>query len=371
MSSRQNSTAEAGKERILLIGKTEGVLPGGVDLAKSGCERCENVLDAISVAAKQSFASIVVVMSSVESKLSSAVKALRTVNGGAKIVLLARMYEEPFALELVRWKYNGTRLADDYLICPVTAKEFRRSVLGRGDEAIDVKILESEIEKKDVVIKQLARLATEDDLTGLKNRRYVREFLRQIIERAKAERLKVTVLVFDIDDFKHYNDVYGHSAGDMILKQAAILMKRCCRGHDVVGRVGGDEFAVVFWDGPWRRDAGSDAGQERRSVVGEHPKEPIFIAERFRKEIGSAELALLGPKGEGVLAISGGLASFPRDGLTAEQLLEQADRALLEAKRSGKNRIYLVGEPRGRGQSAGRLTAKTEDRSQGTEQNIE
>jgi GGDEF domain-containing protein len=155
----------------------------------------------------------------------------------------------------------------------------------------------------------------------------------------------VTLLIFDIDNFKHYNDVYGHTAGDEVLKQAAVLMRRCCRGHDVVGRIGGDEFAVVFWDDPQRGPLKEEA--ERRSAMADHPGEAIFIAKRFRKGLGKAELHLLGPEGKGVLTISGGLASFPYDGSTTDELFEQADKALLEAKRSGKNKIYLVGSPQG------------------------
>ena len=104
----------------------------------------------------------------------------------------------------------------------------------------------------------------------------------------------------------------------------------------------GDEFAVVFWDGPRNKRS-----EDRRQRTGEHPHEAIFIAKRFQKALGSAELNLLGPKGKGVLTISGGLASFPRDGSTVDELFEQADKALFEAKRSGKNRIYLVGSPKG------------------------
>jgi len=195
-------------------------------------------------------------------------------------------------------------------------------------------------------IKQLERLATEDDLTGLKNRRYIWEFSRQIIERAALENKRVTLLVFDIDNFKRYNDLYGHSVGDEVLKQAAVLMQRCCRSHDVVGRIGGDEFAVIFWDDPQAGPA--DAPEERRSPRADHPKEAIFIAKRFVRELENSELtplAGLGPEGKGVLTISGGLASFPRDGSTIQELFQQADKALLEAKRSGKNRIHLVGKP--------------------------
>jgi two-component system cell cycle response regulator len=110
-----------------------------------------------------------------------------------------------------------------------------------------------------------------------------------------------------------------------------------------VGRIGGDEFAVVFWDDP-RRESGGPRS-ERRSARADHPAEAIYIAKRFVRELEKAELNLLGPEGKGVLAISGGLASFPRDGSTIGELFEKADRALLEAKRSGKNRIYLVGKP--------------------------
>jgi two-component system cell cycle response regulator len=160
----------------------------------------------------------------------------------------------------------------------------------------------------------------------------------------------VTLLVFDIDDLKRYNDLYGHLAGDEVLKQAAVLMQRCCRGHDVVGRIGGDEFAVVFWDEPQAKQIGAPAEgtTERRSAKADHPKEAISIAKRFVKELEKSDLSALvglGPEGKGVLTISGGLASFPRDGLTIQELFQQADKALLEAKRSGKNRIYLVGRP--------------------------
>ena len=240
---------------------------------------------------------------------------------------------------------NGATLADDYLICPVQTNRFYESIMpagGRNGTGLGAPVTIDATRER---VKQLEKLATEDELTGLKNRRYIWEFSRQIIERARSENGRVTLLIFDIDNFKHYNDVYGHSAGDEVLKQAAVLMRRCCRGHDVVGRIGGDEFAVVFWDDPQRGPLKEEA--ERRSAMADHPGEAIFIAKRFRKGLGKAELHLLGPEGKGVLTISGSLASFPRDGATIGELFEQADKALLEAKRSGKNKIYLVGSPQG------------------------
>src|SRR5439155_8638820 len=95
---------------------------------------------------------------------------------------------------------------------------------------------------------RLQKLAITDDLTGLASSRYFRHFLNKIIDRAKTRYFAVTLLLFDIDDFKKYNDQFGHGMGDEILRQTAKLMKRCVRDHDLVARISGDEFAVVFWE---------------------------------------------------------------------------------------------------------------------------
>ena len=87
------------------------------------------------------------------------------------------------------------------------------------------------------------------------------------------------------------------------------------------------------------------AGDERRTHTAGHPAEAILVAKRFRRELEKEEFRLLGPEGKGVLTISGGLATLDRDGTTAPELFAKADQALLDAKRSGKNRVYLVGQP--------------------------
>jgi len=348
-SDRDTRTSSSPDEpRILLVGDVGKAFLDAGAVTAGRCEVCTTMPDAIDAVVKNNFAGIGVVMFGMSAKLSSALKALRD-SCDAKIILLAQMYEEPIAIRLVGTAYNGTSVADDYLICPVQPDRFYESIITRGRSTAQIGLsatVDATIEMK---IKHLERLATEDDLTGLKNRRYIWEFSRQIIEHAMKENGRVTLLVFDIDDLKHYNDLYGHLAGDEVLKQAAVLMQRCCRGHDVVGRIGGDEFAVVFWDEPQAKQIGAPAeGAERRSAGADHPKEVIFIAKRFVRELEKSELSTfggLGSGGKGVLTISGGLASFPRDGSTIQELFQQADKALLEAKRSGKNRIYLVGKP--------------------------
>jgi diguanylate cyclase (GGDEF)-like protein len=339
--------------KILLIGDISRAFLDVNAAKEARSEIYADMEQALDIAAKKNFAVIAIIMSGISAKLSSDLKALRD-NSDAKIILLAQMYEEPIAIHLVNSAYNGSSLADDYLICPVKPETFYESIIPMyigTDQRSKTKTAPSATidTTTETRIRYLERLATEDDLTGLKNRRYIWEFSRQIIEYAKKENGRVTLLVFDVDDLKKYNDIYGHQAGDEILKQAAVLMRRCCRGHDVVGRVGGDEFAAIFWDDPQQERAAALANdQERRSAHADHPAEAITIAKRFVKELSKAEFSAfsgLGPEGKGVLTISGGLASFPRDGQTIEQLFQQADKALLEAKRSGKNRIYLVGKP--------------------------
>ena len=190
---------------------------------------------------------------------------------------------------------------------------------------------------------RLQKLAITDDLTGLYNARYFRHFLDRILHRAKDGRFPVTLLMFDIDSFKKYNDSFGHAVGDEILRQTAKMIRRCVRDHDLVARLGGDEFAVVFWekDGP-RQVIGGGTG---KLPTGRPPQSPVSVFERFKRMIAGHDLEALGSTGRGQLTISGGLAVYPYDARTPDELIEAADKALMfGAKKSGKNTIHLVGQ---------------------------
>jgi diguanylate cyclase (GGDEF)-like protein len=176
-------------------------------------------------------------------------------------------------------------------------------------------------------------LAWTDDLSGLHNRRYFEQMLDKLIERATTERRRLTVLLFDIDGFKSYNDEFGHEVGDKLIQEVAVLLRRCTRERDVVVRYGGDEFAVVFWDAEKQRVPGS-----------EHPQEPMELATRFCKAIAQHDFQCLGSDAPGPVTISGGLACFPWNGNTRERMMSAADEALLTAKRTGKNQIHLAGK---------------------------
>ena len=113
----------------------------------------------------------------------------------------------------------------------------------------------------------LHRLAVTDHLTGAYNLRYFEHFTDQLLRRPPAENFRATVLMYDIDGFKRYNDTYGHAAGDEILRQMAALMKHVTRAQDVVARIGGDEFAVLFWDAEPPRRPGSAPPQTAAVLV--------------------------------------------------------------------------------------------------------
>ena len=176
----------------------------------------------------------------------------------------------------------------------------------------------------------LRRAAFTDPLTGAWNRRYFDKFLNAALERARAQRRTVTVLVFDIDGFKQYNDRFGHPAGDEILIETVRALRSSVRPSDRVCRIGGDEFAVIF-DEP-----------EGPRAPGSRPPESVYVlACRVQKKIAEKKFPKLGADAPGPLTISGGLAAFPWDGHDATTLIAKADELACLSKRQGKNAITL------------------------------
>jgi diguanylate cyclase (GGDEF)-like protein len=326
--------AESVREpRVLVVGQIEGAVESTLHNGSS-IRSCQHMLEAISLAGRERFDAIFVVLNGLDAHLESALMTLRRASHSTRLVLLATMAEEVRARRLVRSVRAPRNVADDYLLCPLSGEELLATVAPSEAPPAPAQAVDA------ARLSELERLATEDDLTGLKNRRYLGEFLRQILRHANQEGFQITLLLFDIDDFKHYNDAFGHSVGDNVLREAALLIRRCCREHDVVARIGGDEFAVVFWDRP---DRPANPHEPERRTAAEHPRQAYFMAERFRRQISDSNLSSLGAVGQGTLTISGGLAAFPQDAQSADTLFQRADQALLEAKRQGKNRIVLVG----------------------------
>jgi diguanylate cyclase (GGDEF)-like protein len=137
-------------------------------------------------------------------------------------------------------------------------------------------------------------------------------------------------MLFDIDDFKQYNDKWGHDAGDEIIREVVRLLRTIIRKGDHVCRIGGDEFAVLFCDPEPPREAGSN-----------HPTTIEILAKRFREQVANASFPSLGDEATGILSISGGLATFPWDGMDVDSILRTADERLFQSKRQGKNSISI------------------------------
>lgn len=176
--------------------------------------------------------------------------------------------------------------------------------------------------------RELRRHAWTDELTGAGNRRAFETMLRDTMARALEERRTISLMCLDIDNFKRYNDDYGHHAGDEVLRETAELLRTCVRAGDHVFRIGGDEFVVVFCDTSAPRKGGGAAPESVESIV-----------RRFQRAIADLSLPSLGREGPGTVSVSAGVAVFPWEGHDPQSLLRRADERSLESKRNGKNRI--------------------------------
>lgn len=207
-----------------------------------------------------------------------------------------------------------------------------------NEEAVDPTVIQDLVREFSRLLDQARRFeeaheeALKDELTGLGNRRMFERSLRSYIESARDQRFPFSVLLFDVDHFKRFNDTWGHEAGDRVLRLVADLMKRVFRTDDVVCRIGGEEFAILL------------CGQRTQGRENTPPREARVFGERLQRE---AERLSEGASDGDLLAkisLSGGVATFPWDAQSAEELLREADNALYAAKRAGRNRIYFAGD---------------------------
>lgn len=172
---------------------------------------------------------------------------------------------------------------------------------------------------------RLASMALTDALTQLPNRRHFQEVLEAELDRVRRYGGRCAVAMVDVDYFKHYNDTVGHLAGDTALRELAHVMRREIRLHDMVARIGGEEFAFIMINAS--KEEAYPVLERLRLAVEEHP---------FRNRD-------IQPSGR--LTVSLGLAAFPADGSTYDELMKEADDALYSAKRNGRNCTRLAGEP--------------------------
>ncbi len=170
---------------------------------------------------------------------------------------------------------------------------------------------------------RLADMALTDPLTQLPNRRHFEEVLRAELDRVRRHGGACTVVMIDVDYFKHYNDSVGHLAGDTVLRELGDVMRRELRLHDMVSRYGGEEFALIM----------INAGTAEARPIVERLLRDVFDHPFRHRDIQPA----------GRLTVSAGMASFPEHGVTYGQLLRKADDALYAAKRAGRNQVCAAG----------------------------
>jgi diguanylate cyclase (GGDEF)-like protein len=164
---------------------------------------------------------------------------------------------------------------------------------------------------------KIANLADTDDLTGIWNKRYFRRYLPQEIERARTFNIPLTLLLFDIDEFKQINDRCGHVIGDVVLSELCGVVRETLRPTDILARFGGDEFAIIL---------------PHTDAIG-----AIAVAERVLRRVRG--LAIPTDDETAIqCSVSIGIAEFLRDDVTANDLIRRADERLYLSKRQGKNR---------------------------------
>jgi diguanylate cyclase (GGDEF)-like protein len=224
---------------------------------------------------------------------------------------------------------------------------FRDEVIGLLDvgearslrryDAVDVAVAQAIADHAAIAIDnartraQLEEQAITDGLTGLYNHRFLQERLRQEVAAAHRYKRELGVLMVDIDDFKNFNDAFGHPQGDELLRATARTMLEDMRHDvDVVARYGGDEFCVLMPDG--------EAGKNSTVV-----QSASTAAERIR-----SATEVRGFRGDGgnkpaPVTVSIGVAALRAHGATADELLSSADKALYAAKAQGKNRVCVFG----------------------------
>ena len=220
----------------------------------------------------------------------------------------------------VNTKVEGLRLgADDFLVKGVEDPE----IIARVGSMLRIKGLQERLVEMQ---SKLEEQSITDALTGLKNRRFFDERLREEFQRAQRYGDFLSLIMADLDHFKEVNDRFGHQAGDAVLREAAALIRGSLRDPDICARYGGEEFAVI--------------------LPKTHMTGALAVAERIWRAVSAKEFSI-GADGTAPLqtirvTASVGVAFYPsKDIVSSELLVRFADQALYEAKRQGRNNICL------------------------------
>ncbi len=206
---------------------------------------------------------------------------------------------------------NGTPILDD-----------NGKLSGYRGSDTDITERKQADEKIRLLHAELEQLAFTDYLTNLNNRRYFMQRGAEEVKRAKRNRHPLALILLDIDWFKEVNDSYGHDSGDMVLQHVAKVLKSNLREIDILGRIGGEEFAILL-----PNTCLTDAG---------------LLAERVRQSIANSSFVMPGPSSQAVsITISLGGAALSPEMSSIDNLLSNADMAMYRAKQNGRDAVVL------------------------------
>lgn len=209
-------------------------------------------------------------------------------------------------------KVNGIVLADNlYTKKPISKDDIRMLIMLANQAGLAI--------ENSQLYEQTLVKSHSDSLSGLWNHGYFQYMLKTELEKAKAANTPLSLVMTDIDDFKKYNDAFGHQTGDIIIKDISKLLKEHSRKMDWVCRYGGEEFTII--------------------LPATDKKEAFIIAERLRETIANHPFTHEEIMPHKKITVSLGVSTSPEDGLTNSELLTSVDKFLYQAKQQGKNRV--------------------------------
>jgi len=269
-----------------------------------------------------------------KSKLNQTIKSIKIlIREDSGVIALTALEGMPFIINT----FEAKQKAQDSFSTLLDLDEFVTVPLKAKNKVIGVLLADNRFNKKSITVdavriltmfanqaglaiensrlyEQTVVLSNSDSLTGLWNHGYFQYLLGEEIKKSSLMKSYFTLFMIDIDNFKAFNDTHGHQAGDSIIREISKIFKDVSRKIDIVARYGGEEFGIIL---PMTKK-----------------EEALVLAERIRKAVE------ISPKLKNI-TISIGVASYSADGNTKEDLISKTDKALYEAKRSGKNRICV------------------------------
>ncbi len=203
------------------------------------------------------------------------------------------------------------------LVTASIARAVEKIEIIEGNKAL-IEQLKHDKSKLEDINKVLMDLSVRDGLTGLFNHRHINEYLKTELARARRYEKTFSVLFLDIDKFKRYNDLYGHTQGNRLLREFSLVIKGCMRESDLAARYGGEEFLLLL------------------------PETPKAAAEALAESVLHQIEKHIFPGPDVTITVSIGVATYPNDGIDPLGLIKAADAAMYQAKSAGGNKVVVA-----------------------------